>query len=166
LTRPAPNLQIRPLLLSDQPFLWECLYFAIYVPVGAPPPGLEILKSPDLSKYAADWGRPNDAGFLALDSTTGKNLGAIWLRQFEPHSAGYGFVDENIPEVSMAVIPDYRNQGIGSKLLSHLLASEKYEALSLSVSAQNPAKKLYDRFGFKVVGEKGGSYTMLWKKKI
>ncbi len=160
----ALNLKLRPLNFSDQAFLWECLYFAIHVPLGTPPPNLDILKSPDLSKYVADWGRSTDYGFLAFDPASTKNLGALWLRQFSSYNAGYGFVDEQIPELGMAVIPDYRGRGIGSLLLKHLFDQEKYSAISLSVSPQNPAMKLYDRFGFKKVGEKGGSWTMLWKK--
>ena len=158
------KFHIRPLLFSDQSFLWECLYFAIHVPVGAPPPDLAILKSPDLTKYAADWGRPNDHGFVAFDPDTLRDLGALWLRQFTSHSAGYGFVEEGIPELSMAVIPEFRGRGIGSGLLGYLLGLGTFPALSLSVSPQNSAVKLYERFGFKKVGEKGGSWTMLWKK--
>ena len=160
----ALNFQFRTLTPSDQAFLWECLYFAIHVPLGTPPPGLEVLKSADLSKYVADWGRSTDYGFLALDPASPKNLGALWLRQFSSYNAGYGFVDEQILELSMAVIPDYRGRGIGSLLLKHLFDQEKYSAISLSVSPQNPALKLYERFGFKKVREKGGSWTMLWKK--
>jgi len=160
----ALNLQIRPLTHSDQAFLWECLYFAIHVPLGTPLPGLDILKSPDLSKYVADWGRDTDFGFLAFDSVASKNLGALWLRQFTTYNAGYGYVDDQIPELNMAVVPDSRGWGIGSRLLEHLFAQGKYPAISLSVSPQNPAIKLYKRVGFKKVVEKGGSWTMLWKK--
>jgi len=158
------NFQFRPLLASDQAFLWECLYFAIHVPVGTPPPDQDIVQSPDLYKYAADWGRPTDHGFLAFDPGTSKNLGALWLRQFTTHTAGYGFVEEGIPELSMAVIPEYRGRGLGRGLLGYLLGLGNFPAISLSVSPQNPALKLYERFGFKKVGEKDGSWTMLWKK--
>ena len=160
-----PDVEIRPLTPADQPFLWECLYFAIYVPVGTPPPGLEILDRPDLSKYVADWGRPTDSGFLAFNPSTGVNLGAIWLRQFTANNAAYGFVAENIPELGMAVVPDFRGKGLGTKLMERVLAAKKHPAISLSVSPKNPALKLYERFDFKKVGEKGDSWTMLWKEK-
>lgn len=161
---PTSHFLIRPLTPSDQAFLWECLYFAIHVPVGTPLPGLDILKSPDLSKYVADWGRVTDFGYVAFDPTTSKLLGALWLRQFTNSNAGYGYVDDHIPELGMAVVPEFRGKGIGSGLLKHLLAQGKYSSISLSVSPQNPAMRLYERLGFRKVGEKSGSWTMLWGK--
>jgi ribosomal protein S18 acetylase RimI-like enzyme len=41
----------------------------------------------------------------------------------------------------MAVLPSYRGQGVGSRLLAYLLrvAEEHHRAVSLSVAADNPA---------------------------
>jgi ribosomal protein S18 acetylase RimI-like enzyme len=62
----------------------------------------------------------------------------------------------------MAVVSEYRGQGVGSQLLGHLLqaADDHYRAVSLSVSADNPALRLYHRFGFVVVGKGGQSLVM------
>jgi ribosomal protein S18 acetylase RimI-like enzyme len=47
-------------------------------------------------------------------------------------------------------LPDYRGQGIGAKLLTQILdaAKMKYPAVSLSVRANNPVLRLYERTGF------------------
>ena len=89
-------------------------------------------------------------------------IGAIWLRLLNGEEKGFGYVDEKTPELGMAVLPTYRNQGIGTRLLSRLIesAANSYEYISLSVSAGNPALRLYQRLGFDVVGEDGGSLTM------
>lgn len=156
--------RIRPLTSLDEPFLWECLYLALYVPPQAPPPSRDLLKDPDLSKYVKGWGRPGDWGFLAFDPSGPKNLGALWLRSFTHDDSGYGYVSDLIPELSLAVVRECRGEGIGSSLLERLFSEEKYPAISLSVSPQNPALRLYARFGFEQVGTKGDSLTMLWRK--
>lgn len=55
---------------------------------------------------------------------------------------------------------EYRNQGIGSYLMSSImhLAKEKFkiELLHLQVYAENPAMNLYRRFGFKEFGRQNG----------
>ena len=55
----------------------------------------------------------------------------------------------------MAVLPEYRGQGIGTKLLMRLLAAAKgqYADVSLSVGSGNPAAHLYERLGFEVVSD-------------
>jgi RimJ/RimL family protein N-acetyltransferase len=57
---------------------------------------------------------------------------------------------------AIIVKEDFRNRGIGGSLLSELikLAKEKFqiETLHLEVYEGNPAKKLYERFGFKEFG--------------
>jgi|UPI0004B9695E GNAT superfamily N-acetyltransferase len=76
------------------------------------------------------------------------------------------------PELGMAIQPEYRGQGIGSKLLRTMLEELKNNgvgAVSLSVDHRNPAIRLYSRFGFLPVRRDGTSITMkaeLQKKGI
>jgi SAM-dependent methyltransferase/GNAT superfamily N-acetyltransferase len=147
---------------ADEGFLWEMLYHALHVPAGQPPFPREIVKEPDIARYVAGWGQPDDLGFLAWDDATQQPVGAIWLRRFTNANAGYGFVAEDVPELSIALLPDYRNRGIGTALLTCLLSTveQRYPALTLSVSADNPALRLYQRFGFTIVAQHGTSLTM------
>ncbi len=58
----------------------------------------------------------------------------------------------------------FRGRGIGSRLLKALVVSARaqhYEALSLGVEPDNPARRLYERCGFQVVGAVDGSLTMM-----
>lgn len=155
------NYNLQPLTVSDEPFLWEMLYQAIYVLEGELPPSREIVYEPDLARYVQDWGRAGDCGFLAIDPTTGQCIGAVWLRLFTGANKGYGYIDNDTPELSIAIAPEYRGQGIGTQLLDHLFASKCGQStVSLSVSADNSARRLYERFGFAVVSEIDGSITM------
>lgn len=84
---------MRPLTLEDQPFLWEMLYQALYVPKGqtAPPP--EVIHLPELAGYVQGWGREGDRGFLASDAATDQPVGAVWLRLMTGESKGYAYIE-------------------------------------------------------------------------
>ncbi|MCH4565406.1 GNAT family N-acetyltransferase [Halomonas sp. EGI 63088] len=156
------NYGMRAITLADEPFLWEMLYQAIYVPQGTPAPSRDILHQPEICRYVQNWGQPYDRGILAIDHKSTQPIGAAWLRLLRDENKGYGYVDEMTPELTMAVVPAYRGRGIGTILLSHLLltAQAHYPAASLSVSLDNPALRLYQRMGFEVVGTCGTSITM------
>ncbi len=73
-------------------------------------------------------------------------------------------------EFGIIVAPKYRNLGIGSDLMRNIihLAKEFYkiELLHLQVYSNNPAIRLYERFGFETFGyqaewikERDGTYT-------
>jgi ribosomal protein S18 acetylase RimI-like enzyme len=59
--------------------------------------------------------------------------------------------------IDIALLPQYRNQGIGSTLLRELLADAARAgcAVSLKVENTNPAARLYERLGFQTVDEDG-----------
>ena len=156
-----PDTHIRPLVQEDAHCLWEMLYQAIHVPQGVEPHAREIVHSPELAHYVAGWGRDGDIGYLAVDAD-GMLVGAAWLRLLTGADRGYGYVDDTTPELSVAVVPGYRGQGIGSRLLAALLdaACERYDTVSLSVQADNPALRLYQRLGFEVVEDGSTWFTM------
>lgn len=163
--QPERPFNLRLLLPQDQSFLWEMLYQAIYIAPGSPPLPRSILQQPELAHYAADWGRIGDLGILAELSESAQSIGAAWLRLFPAEDPGYGFVAAGIPEVSLALLPEYRGIGIGTALLEELIhaASAHYQAISLSVSLGNPARRLYERLGFELVRQAGDSFTLMLK---
>jgi GNAT superfamily N-acetyltransferase len=114
-----------------------------------------------VSRYVLGWGRPGDAAVIAIEDYW--PVGAAWYRLFTRDDPGYGFVDEQTPEISIAVVPNRRGHGHGSQLLEALIErarQEGYKSLSLSVEPDNPSLALYERFGFRKVGETGGAWTM------
>ncbi len=115
-----------------------------------------------LARYVEGWGRPGD---LALIAAEGPNpVGAAWFRRFTPAEPGYGFVDEQTPELTIAVVPSKRQHGLGQELLDALLQRARAEgiaAVSLSVQSGSPAVAFYERNGFEQVGEHAEALTML-----
>ena len=163
----STNLIIREASASDEPFLREMLYHSLYVPDGGASFDRDIVTRPEIAKYVQGWGRSGDLGLIALDSSTDEAVGAVWMRIFSASEKGYGYVGDNIPELGIAVLPEHRGCGVGSALLQALveIASAAYDAISLSVSTDNPAQRLYLRAGFERVGMCGSSVTMLKRLK-
>ena len=64
--------------------------------------------------------------------------------------------------VQLQIEPTLQGQGIGGALLTEVVADAKLKGLvvQLSVLKDNPAKRLYERLGFKVVGEGTLEYDM------
>ena len=60
----TPTISLRPLTPSDEPFLWEMLYQALYVPPGLPPLPRDLLYTAELRRYVEGWGRESDSGWL------------------------------------------------------------------------------------------------------
>jgi ribosomal protein S18 acetylase RimI-like enzyme len=154
---------VRQLSPSDQQVLWEMLYHSLYVAQGSPPFPPEVIERPEIAKYVEAWGRAGDLGFIAIDSSSNQPVGAVWLRLLRGDERGYGYVDDETPELGIAVLPGDRGRGVGSELLGRLLesAAADYHQVCLSVSADNPAVRLYERVGFEQIGACGASVTMV-----
>jgi L-amino acid N-acyltransferase YncA len=147
---------IRPLTEADQQILWEMLYQAIKTSDTAP--SRDILQQPEYARYVEGWGRRGDTGFVVLDKTSSEVLGAVWYRIPDEASAGAG---ESIPELAFAVKPGQRKRGLGAALLTQLVKTHPHHsAISIRASTNNPGVRLYERFGFEVVSDTGGTVTM------
>jgi len=115
-----------------------------------------------LTRYVDNWGRDGDVAIIAHE--TGNRVGAAWLRLFPATAPGYGFVDEQTPELSVAVVPSRRRHGLGQELMDGLLEAARvagHSAVSLSVEADSPAVAFYERNGFEHVRDADGGVVML-----
>jgi ribosomal protein S18 acetylase RimI-like enzyme len=114
-----------------------------------------------ITRYVNGWGRPGDRALIAIDEF--HPVGAAWYRLYSTKEPGFGFVDEQTPELTIGVVPARRGKGIGSGLLDALLEraqADGFARISLSVEKTNPAVHLYESRGFRPVQE-NGDYVMV-----
>lgn len=73
--------------------------------------------------------------------------------------------DDEIRILDIALLPEHRNKGIGSRLIRELLAEgiDKNLPVRVHVEQGNPAVSLYRRLGFKQI-ETRGIYRLLEKR--
>jgi ribosomal protein S18 acetylase RimI-like enzyme len=72
--------------------------------------------------------------------------------------------EEKIHVIDIALMPEHRGAGIGTKFLRELQDEAKAagKPLSIHVERFNPARRLYDRLGFQQIEEKGVYFLMEW----
>jgi ribosomal protein S18 acetylase RimI-like enzyme len=134
---------------------------AVWRPDRPTPTADEVMADPRYALYLTGWPRPGDYGLVAEQDGP---VGAAWYRTFTEASHGYGFLAEDIPELSIAVIASRWREGIGRRLLDELIeasVAQEYRAISLSVAENNPARGLYESAGFVPVDKHGHTYTMV-----
>jgi ribosomal protein S18 acetylase RimI-like enzyme len=156
------NVRYRPAVADDLPFPAKMLgEAAVWRPEKPTPTGDEVMADPRYAMYLSDWPRPGDFGLIAEQ---GEAVGAAWYRVFTDANHGHGFVGEDVPELAIAVVASRRQEGIGRRLLVDLIdasVAQGFEAISLSVNEDNPARRLYESLGFVPVSKQGVTWTMV-----
>ncbi|MBV5321400.1 MAG: GNAT family N-acetyltransferase [Sulfuricurvum sp.] len=130
---------------SEQKILTDMLHYAMRLD--------EVNKSlsdlPKLSIYSEFYGYTSkDLGLYAL--VDNQLAGAIWIRRLNADHGSNGYIDDNTPILNIAVLPEFRDQGIGSQMIEQLFieAGALYENISVSVVEDSLAVRFYERHGF------------------
>jgi GNAT superfamily N-acetyltransferase len=134
---------------------------AVWRPDKPTPTADHVLADPRYAMYLAGWPRHGDYGLVAERDGL---LGAAWYRTYTEVCHGHGFISEDVPELSIAVVASSRQKGIGRRLLVDLIEAsiaQGHPALSLRVNRDNPARGLYESVGFVPVDQHGASWTMV-----
>ncbi len=141
---------LRPVVDDDRPFLVE-LYGSTREPELAHVPWDDATKRAFVEhQFAAQDAhyRQHYAGAtLDVVEVGGEPAGRLYVHR--------GPSDIRIMDVALA--PPFRGRGIGTRLLSELIAeaAESGRKLSIHVERDNPARRLYERLGFEPAGEHG-----------
>jgi GNAT superfamily N-acetyltransferase len=82
------------------------------------------------------------AGMYSVIECEGGNIGALAVERYPTH----------IQLTQMYILPSHQNRGIGTSLIRKLAleAKESRRPLRLRVLSVNPARRLYEREGFRV----------------
>jgi ribosomal protein S18 acetylase RimI-like enzyme len=148
------EVELRRAVANDVEFLWTALYYASHSFNRDGVTIADIKTDPKLRRYVEGWGRPGDLGLIAVANS--ENVGAAWVRPLPAEAQNEPtFIDAETPELAIAVLPGRQGQGIGTLLLEELidLSRPSYPAIVLSVRSGSEARGLYERMGFRGVGE-------------
>jgi GNAT superfamily N-acetyltransferase len=152
---PTPEVTYRAAGETDLPIVQQTLYLALaWDPDDPIPPFEPVVNHPQIAIYHTGWMRPGDAGVVA--EIDGEFAGMAYYRLFPEDDHGQGFVDPATPELAIAVVEQHRGKGIGLRLMEDLAATARaagIKQISLSVSPGNPARRLYERVGYRGASE-------------
>lgn len=154
-------LRFRPLGPRDQDRLWRWLHIALWDPPPAKLRPVEVLQSAGVRIYAEGWGRGTDVGLVAMVDR--RDIGACWMRLL-PEGVGLAYVDEQTPQLGIALEPEFQHMGYGGQLMRAALAAARsagHRQVSLTVHPANPAIALYERCGFRKAGLRHDYHLML-----
>ena len=133
---------------ADRVFLEAMLREAVY-PDDPSVSIAQVMQRPDLAMTIPDFSRAGDLALIEEDD--GAALGAAWCRCFTHEAHSWGYIDSDTPEVGIAVVPDRRGQGIGTRLLHALMDRARLDgrtALSLCTDPEDRPLSMYVRAGF------------------
>ena len=157
------NYRIRKIRENEYHLLEAFIYEAIFIPEGAEPPPKSIINQPDLQVYIKDFGtKKDDICFVA--EVESKIVGAVWVRDMKD----YGHIEDGVPSFAISLYKEYRNFGIGTRLMTTMLDELRqrgYEKASLAVQKANYAVRMYKKVGFETVDENEEEYIMVCNLK-
>lgn len=157
------NYNIRKIREDEYKLLDDFIYEAIFIPEGVEPPPKSIINQPDLQVYISNFGKEKD-DICFVAEADGKVVGAVWVRDMND----YGHIAEGVPSFAISLYKEYRNFGIGTRLMETMLSELKnrgYERTSLAVQKANYAVRMYKKVGFEIIDENDEEYIMVCELK-
>ncbi|MDR0744905.1 MAG: GNAT family N-acetyltransferase [Mediterranea sp.] len=148
--------------------LEDMLYEAIFQPDENNLIPRSVLEIPGVNAYIKDFGHQKDDYCLVADCN-GEIIGAVWVRIISGTLKGYGYIDDETPEFAISLYKEYRNRGLGTRLMSAMIAylhESGYKQTSLNVKKKNYAVKLYKKMEFKVIDQDEEDCLMLLDLRI
>jgi len=157
------TVTLRPAGPDDLERLKWALYTAVtWDPARPVPPYAVTIDHPQLAIYHRGWMREGDLGLIAEGE--GRVVGVALCRVFTDGEHGHGYVDPGTPEIAVAVAEGHRGAGLGARLLEALAGEARragFRRLSLSVDRENPARRLYERSGYRAISDDESGVRMV-----
>jgi ribosomal protein S18 acetylase RimI-like enzyme len=159
------KLHIREAGPDDLEHIRWALYTALaWNPERQLPPLDLTLQHPEAARYHRGWGRSGDLGVIA--TVDGEVVGVAYCRLFTEEDHGHGYVDDETPELAVAVREESRGRGVGAALMAELAkvaSAAGFARLSLSVDTDNPARRLYERLGYREISVDDSGVRMVFE---
>lgn len=142
----VPQVRLRPATEADEPVLFA-VYAASRAVELAPLPWsdeqkLAFLTQQHQAQSSAYRSRHPDGRFLVVELADGRPIGRLYLARLD---------GGEIRVLDVALLAEWCGQGIGTALLSDVLAAADREAVAVTLHVElwNPAIRLYERLGFR-----------------
>ena len=156
-------IELRVGSAADIEVLKRALFEAVsWNPERELPPYEFVVAHPELARYHEGWGRSGDLAVIA--ERDGEAVGASLCRLFTEDDHGHGYVDDETPELAVAVWERHRGHGVGTRLMEAIEDAARaagFSRISLSVDSDNPARRLYERLGYETLTVDEGGVRML-----
>ena len=151
------TISLRPLTVDDRDFLYR-----VYASTRAD------------EMQLVDWNDDQKRAFLEMQFHAQHTY---YMQQYtqaefqiillEGEPIGRLYVDRRPDEIHLidiALLPEYRGQGVGSFFLQQLMDEARRTGLALRIHVEhfNPALRLYTRLGFQKIGDTGVYFLMEW----
>lgn len=152
------TISFRQLTPDDIELHRQLIYTALWDHPDEPRRPRAVLDSPVVKAYYELWGQQDDFGLLAYVGD--QPAGFIQLRM--KHCITDQYAD--LPELAIAVFPEYHRQGIAWRLFAKLLdhAQSRFKGIRLGVNPRNTAAiSLYEKLGFSVYAQPEGAYPQM-----
>jgi ribosomal protein S18 acetylase RimI-like enzyme len=139
------GLSFRPAVETDYSHLWQLYRAAMYESVAATWPWDETWQE---ARFRMHW-HPERVTVIERDNQC---LGMVVLDEGP----------DGIQVTNFTIAPAHQSQGIGTAIMSAILASARTRAVPvvLTVLKANRACRFYERLGFEVVGETATHFAM------
>lgn len=163
----ADSVRIRTAVDADLQFLHRMLYEAANRPGDEWPPFDESINESRSRRFWSRWRRPGDIGCIAEADVD--PVGAAWLRALEPAERSPVDHDDAVV-LAIGIEGPYRGQGIGHRLLAHLIEQARAEGVRaiqlISGLFTEPAVRLYRRHGFVEMMRRGDGVHMCLELRV
>jgi GNAT superfamily N-acetyltransferase len=98
-----------------------------------------------------------DCAFLVIE-VDGEPVGRLYIER----------ADDAIHLIDIALLPEYRGRGIGGQMMEEILTEARAAGKDVAIYVEyfNPARRLYDRLGFREIDTNGVYLRMVWESEV
>ena len=153
------NIRLKPIRPGDEEFLYQ------------------VYASTRMDEMAmVDWSKEQIESFLRMqfnaqhkyyqENYVGSRFDIILKNKTSVGRLYVARWEKEVRIIDIALLPEFRRKGIGSKLLKDIMAEAANDdkPVSIHVEHNNPALSLYQMLGFHQIDDTGVYFLMEWKK--
>lgn len=127
---------------------------------------ISVIREERFQKYIEKFGKEDD--YAIVWEKDGQIAGLAWTRLFDEANKGFAYISDDVPELTVSILPGYNVQKISAELIeviSNELRIKGYDKVSVSVSENDEMLDVYTKYDF-VEKEKQDDNRVLLVKEL